>query len=113
MMRKTITISGDNIEVSDGFHTIDEIYAHRVMLFLALLKSYPQISWKSKLHSDGSSYEGWFTAGMNLPSGQISYHVPDKYWEKLPEIAEFEKGPFDGHTSDDVLKRLNILVCGE
>lgn len=93
--------------ISDGFHTFDELYAHRILLFIALMKSNRQISWKSKLHSDGSSIENWFIAGMNLPTGDITYHIPNNFWD-MANVTELEKAPnWDGHSSEDVIKRLN------
>lgn len=97
----------DTGEISDGYHTFNELYAHRIMLFLTLMNSWPDISWKSKKHFDGESYKDWFIAGMNLPSGTITYHIPNKFWKKA-KVEELENAPeWDGHTSDDVLKRLS------
>lgn len=95
-------------KISDGHHTFDELYAHRIMLFIALMKCNKYISWKSKKHDDDTSFDGWFVAGMKLVSGDITYHIPDKFWDMLEDINTLEKAPhFDGHTSDDVIKRLN------
>lgn len=98
----------DTGKISDGHHTFDELYAHRILLFVALMKSYPDISWKSRFHSDGTNYDGWFVSGMKLPTGDITYHIPDKFWGLTENIKTLEKAPeFDGHTSTDVIKRLN------
>lgn len=95
-------------KISDGFHTFDQLYAHRILLFIALMKSHKDISWKSRLHNDGTGFVGWFIGGMSLPNGQITYHIPDQFWNLLNNINTLEKSPeWDGHTSDDVLKRLN------
>jgi hypothetical protein len=93
---------------SDGFHTFKELYDHRIALFIALMKSHPTISWCSKVHHDGSSYDGWFIAGMDLPTGQISYHLPMSDWDKLgADFPTLDKAPeWDGHTPADVVKRL-------
>lgn len=100
--------------VSDGYHTFDELYEHRFRLFLALMQAFPAQSWASKVHSDGTSYEGWFVCGMSLPSGQISYHLPDRLWPDVERrgIHENPVPEFDGHTSDDVLKRLAATSFG-
>ena len=68
-----ITIECDVGEVSDGYHTFNELYAHRCSLFAALTTSYKHLSWKSRFHYDNSSFEGWFIAGMDLPSGTVTY----------------------------------------
>jgi hypothetical protein len=67
--------------------------------------------WKSKLHSDGSAYEGWFLLGIDKkPGQQITYHMPLTLWDDLDWIPTLAVAPeFDGHTSDDVLRRLQCL----
>lgn len=98
----------DSGKISDGYHTFEELYAHRIMLFISLMKCNKHISWKSKLHSDGTSFDGWFVAGMKLVSGDITYHIPDKFWDVLGDIDTPDRAPhFDSHTSNDVIKRLN------
>ena len=49
-------------KISDGYHTFEELYAHRIMLFICLMKSNKDISWKSRVHGDGTSLDGWFIA---------------------------------------------------
>lgn len=107
MTQKSYTIVGDNIDVSDGYHTFGELYSHRCTLFAALLKSHQQGSWKSKQHADGTSWDGWFIAGMKLPTGDITYHLPiEQFWDLLT-VSELEFAlPWDGHSSDDVIKRI-------
>lgn len=107
MTQKAYTIIGDNIDVSDGYHTFSELYAHRCALFAALVKSHQQGSWKSKQHADGTVLDGWFVAGMKLPTGDITYHLPiEQFWDILT-VSELEFAlPWDGHSSDDVVKRI-------
>jgi len=96
----------------DGYHTFDELYEHRIRLFIALCKAYHPPVWCSVLHSDGSKYEDWFILGMGREKGkQITYHLPARFWNEVCEFAEvLEKAPeFDGHTSQDVLERLKNL----
>lgn len=100
----------------DGYHTFDELYDHRIALFIALsntLQKYhdKQIVWKSKKHHDGTMFDGWFIAGIYTAKGkQISYHLPIKDWSKL-ECPEFENAPeWDGHTPSDVVERLRSLM---
>ena len=89
----------DNGNISDGYHTFNELYEHRHALFICLANLYFSKSWKSKLHSDGTSMDGWFISGIELPSGkQISYHLPENLFNKLM-IPELTKAPeWDGHT---------------
>lgn len=98
-------------DVSDGYHTFNELYEHRHMLFMNLLQLKWDLNhddaWKSKVHNDGSSYEGWFIAGMDALKGKpITYHMPMEYYDLCPG-NELDKAPeWDGHTSADVIKRL-------
>jgi hypothetical protein len=94
----------------DGYHTFEELYDHRFALFIALIKSHPSLSWRANNNDDGTNYDGWFVAGIHLPSGDISYHLPNSKWTELDglQISTTNNAPkFDGHTSDDVIARLN------
>lgn len=100
--------------VSDGYHTFNELYDHRNILFMIICNylryNATDRSWKSKRHSDGSMYDGWFIAGINQEQGrQMTYHVPMKYWEDYL-CEELEKAPeFDGHTPYHSLRRLKQM----
>jgi len=118
--------------VSDGYHTFDELYDHRITLFIAMcriLSSFQYILskdsdgngwdnhlmrqnvWRSKKHSDESVWDGWFIMGINNEKGkQITYHLPLDRWEETDFAPTLEKAPgFDGHSPEDVLKRLKEL----
>ena len=109
-----LTIEGENLKVSDGYHTIDELYEHRIALYMALCKQLvpAHYVWKSENHSDGSNYENWFILGIgSAPGNQISYHLPMKFWTQCGFAVILDKAPeFDGHTSQDVLKRIGNLI---
>lgn len=111
-------------QVSDGYHSFDELYRHRVALFIAFCRArYSSRSlgrwslndsglvWRSKVQSDGTMYDGWFIAGIGVDAGaQITYHLPVSEWDRCWFMAELGQAPqFDGHTSDDVVDRLNAL----
>jgi hypothetical protein len=94
----------------DEHHTMDELYEHRHALFCALMRSNWRISWYGLKHSDGTMYDGWFIAGMNLPTGTISYHMPISQLHHVENtwIKRLENAPeWDGYTPDDVVERLN------
>ena len=96
-------------KVSDGYHTFDELYEHRHVLFLSLMAVRSGSAWLSRLHDDGSSLDGWFVAGIILPTGDISYHLPNRFWDiaRRHGVRELEYAPkWDGHKSADVLERL-------
>lgn len=114
--------------ISDGYHTFDELYEHRIILYIALLQQLDNTGfarpWMTKMHSNGEVWEGWFILGVYDKEGeQITYHLPNIYWHACTEFAlPITKAPkYDGHSSDDVLIRLaglinknaNPLRCGE
>jgi hypothetical protein len=102
-------------EVSDGYHTFDELYSHRNTLFIALMSLRPSKSWVSIVGDDGKGEPGWFYAGMELPEGPVSYHLPDNLWgiALCTGCKTLDKAPpWDGHTAEDVLGRLVRTVTG-
>jgi hypothetical protein len=102
-------------ETSDGYHTFNDLYDHRITLYLALCRfaiAAGSSVWKSRFHSDGSSFDGWFSLGIgDAPGEQITYHLPLSRWDEA-DFPERQPPPFDGHTSSDVLSRLAMLTAG-
>lgn len=99
-------------EISDGFHTFNELYHHRATLFSVICNIFYDRAWKSKKHSDGTMYDGMFIVGINTPNGQATYHYDiDPYWDMfdVPEVELAQK--WDGHTSDDAIERIVSLRC--
>lgn len=106
-------------QLSDGYHSFDELYDHRVTLYIKLAELAGMIGgpsgswtvWRSKKHSDGSEWPGWFILGIDTrPGFQITYHLPESKWRKCQFAITLEKAPeFDGHTSADVLQRISKL----
>lgn len=97
---------------SDGYHTIDELYDHRVTLWITLCRVIGQgLAWRARLHSDGTGFDGFFVLGLGKQQGtQMTYHLPDRYWEQTEFAETLERAPeFDGHTSADVLRRLDLI----
>lgn len=96
-------------EVSDGYHTFAELYDHRVALWINLLILHKDKAFKTYLDDEGTKMDGWFISGLNTRFGQITYHLPDNLWSKL-NIKEVDcNADYDGHSSEDVLKRLQQL----
>jgi len=105
----------------DGYHTFGELYDHRITLYIALCRHKHELLalenpgkhkvWRSKLHANGSGYEGWYIMGIGTkPGEQITYHLPEKTWADTEFADTLERAPeWDGHTPDDVLKRLAAL----
>lgn len=94
----------DKGNISDGYHTFNELYDHRCLLWINICLMTPNTSYLVKEH-----YVGWFLLGNETPYGQVSYHCPNKYLPLVKSIKE-RKVEYDGHTSPDVIKRLEQLA---
>lgn len=100
-----------NVEIgdmSDGYHTFNELYHHRAILFSIICNQNARYAWKSKLHADGTMYDNMFIVGMNLPIKgalyPVTYHYDiEPYWNMF-NVKELERAPnWDGHTPWDVV----------
>lgn len=111
---------GEKMQVSDGYHSMDDLYGHRIALFIALCrvlasiateKMSPNPIWRSQKHSDGTMFAGWFVMGAGKEQKeQITYHLPMSEWGKTEFATTLEAAPmWDGHTSEDVLDRIYRL----
>lgn len=97
-------------DMSDGYHTFNELYHHRAMLFSVICHTMPERAWKSKQHHDGTMYDGMFIVGIDTPEGQATYHYDvDPYWDMF-DVRELDRAPvFDGHTPDIAIHRIAML----
>lgn len=97
-------------ETSDGYHTFNELYHHRAVLFSVIVKAFPDQAWKSRHHSDGSMFDGMFIVGIDTPDGPATYHYDlDPYWDMF-RCKEVERAPeWDGHTAADAIERIGKL----
>lgn len=100
----------DKGEISDGYHTFNELYYYRMLYNAAFFNLLPK-EWthKSKRHHDGEECfgGGWFIVMANLPTGQISNHYELKDWD-LFQISEKEMADeWDGHTPQEAAERLH------
>lgn len=96
---------------TDGYHTFAELYDHRHSLFAVLLRVYAPFAFKTRRNDKGIEWPGWFIAGIDLPTGQISYHLPEVWWQRLSWVREIPQNDnYDGHTADDVVERLRKLA---
>ena len=96
-------------QISDGYHTFDELYYHRMILFSLLLNGHKDISWKAKKHHDGTMFdEASFICGIETPEGQYTYHYKLEHWDKF-DVQELEFAPeYDGHKPSDITRLLSI-----
>lgn len=94
--------------ISDGYHTFDELYYHRMILFLTLCKIYKSLAWKSWKHDDGTMFDNSFIVGIETPLGQYTYHYNEGFYYMF-DVEELEFAPkWDGHKPEDVTRLLKL-----
>ena len=97
-------------DVSDGFHTFNQLYRQRAMLFATIVNQNRDISWKSRRHEGGELCfgGGWFLVTVDTPEGAYGYHYEDKYWDMF-HCKELEKAKhWDGYTEEDVGRLMSL-----
>lgn len=95
---------------SDGYHTFDELYHHRAVLFSVIVAMFRGRSWKSLHHHDGTMYDGMFIVGIDTPAGPATYHYDvEPYWDMFPCRVLDRASEWDGHTPDDAIERIGTL----
>jgi hypothetical protein len=96
-------------QISDGSHTFDELYYHRMMLFAVICNTYKDAAWKSWKHEDGTMYDDYFIVGITTPDGDYSYHYHKDHWDMF-NVRELAKAPkYDGHQPKDVDRLLSLV----
>lgn len=101
-------------ETSDGYHTFNELYHHRAVLFSVIVNNYKDLAWKSVRHHDGTMYDGMFIVGIDTPDGQATYHYDiNPYWDMFKcRVREFAP-EWDGHTPAQAIERIGKLKAHE
>lgn len=97
-------------DVSDGFHTFNQLYHQRAMLFACIVNQNKDKAWKTHKHEDGTLCfgGGWFLVTIDTPQGAYGYHYEDKYWG-LFDCQELETAKhWDGYTEEDVGRLLSL-----
>jgi hypothetical protein len=108
--------SGEQNQVSDGYHTFGELYDHRRALtaVLAGMAARAGDSWRSKVHhpDDSPMFEGgYFIVGIVLPTGVITYHYKLSHWDDFCSVPELEHAPkWDGAPPSATVDRLLELA---
>lgn len=98
-------------EISDGYHTFNELYDHRCTLFAMICADHQDNAWKSLKHHDGTMYQDMFVCGIITPYGQANYHMNvEPYWNMI-QVKELPNAPeWDGHTPKMALERIAQMV---
>lgn len=98
-------------EISDGYHTFNELYHHRAVLFAMICNQNAHLAWKSKLHDTGDMFDSMFIVGIETPLGQATYHYDiEPYWDMF-RVQELERAPkWDGHSPDEAINRIAAMA---
>ncbi len=97
-------------DFSDGYHTFNDLYHQRAVLFSVIVDKYLTNAWKSHYHEDGEPCfgGGWFIVSITTPAGEYGYHFEDKYWD-LFNCKELSKAKhWDGYTDKNVSRLLSF-----
>lgn len=103
-------------DVSDGYHTFNELYRYRLLYNAAFFNELAKLGkvevCKSHKHYDGEECfgGGWFIVMAELPTGQVSNHYENKDWDlfNVPELeTSFE---WDGHTPNEAADRIEAYL---
>lgn len=93
--------------ISDGWHTFEELYNVRHALFIIVALYFKESAFKTLKNNDGTVYNDYFLLYVNTVEGQVSFHLPQKYWEYCSFATTTDKNDtYDGHTTIDVYLRL-------
>jgi hypothetical protein len=105
-----LKIKVDDIgEISDGYHTFNELYYHRMILFSVICNTYQDKSWKSWKHEDGTMYDNYFIVGIETDEGSYTYHYHKDEWDMF-RVKEIDFAPkWDGHMPKDIIRLLSLL----
>lgn len=96
-------------QISDGYHTFEELYYHRMVLFSLVCRIYKDKAWKSWKHDDGSMFDDYFIVGVTTPKGDYTYHYYKDYWSTF-DVKELELAPvWDGHKPSDIVRLYSLL----
>ena len=96
-------------KISDGYHTFDELYYHRMILFSIICNQNKDKAWKSWLHADGTMYPDYFIVGITTQEGDYTYHYHKDYWDKF-NVPELERAhEWDGHQPSDIERLCSLL----
>lgn len=97
-------------ELSDGYHTFNDLYYQRCVLFATIVNSNKDKAWKTRYHEDGEPCfgGGWFLVTVETPEGAYGYHYEEKYWNMFDCKVLKKARHWDGYTDKDVGRLLSL-----
>lgn len=95
--------------ISDKWHTFDDLYYHRMILTLKIAEDHLDKVTRSWKHHDGTMFDDSFIVCFETPEGYYSYHYDSKDWDLFNKVKEVEFSPeYDGHKPEDVTRLLSL-----
>lgn len=98
----------DKSLISDGSHTFDELYYHRMVLFSIICNQNEKVAWKSWKHDDNTMFDDYFIVGVTTPEGDYSYHYHKDHWNKFNVKELLNAPPWDGHEPKDIIRLFSL-----
>ena len=89
--------------------TLDDAYYDRNQTVQAMAKMAQQLGMKVGLRQDTDA-PGWPVLMIDLPTGQVGYHLPDE--EVVGDWPEYEK-EWDGHSLVEKRERVARFLAEE
>ncbi len=115
-MTKYVEIPETGIgDLSDGYHTFNQLYYQRMILFAQIVNDHKDKAWKTRRHEDSELCfgGGWFLVTIDTPNGAYGYHYEDQYWD-LFDCKELPKAKhWDGYTEKDVTRLFSLTESEE
>lgn len=92
---------------------INSVYSERDQCVSALTKLAFQLGWDVGLGTDETAEPGWkHVVYVDLPTGQVSWHIPDKEVSWFSSLPVYTK-KWDGHDTVEKYRRLALLGSAE
>ena len=88
---------------------LNAVYAERNQCVAALAFMAIRVGFNAGIKKDLEAEDGWQTVVfIDLPQGQVSWHYHDSEEKLLYGLPEY-KAEYDGHTTEEKYRRLNLL----
>jgi hypothetical protein len=102
------------VNISDGNHTLKELYKQKRELFKLICHNYNDLAWKSKYDKNGKSISKYtFMVGLNTPLGPVCYIINNEHYDEF-KVKELKKAPLSkDEVYTDVIKKLSSIIIRE
>lgn len=105
----SVTVTVDNDNISDGFHTFQDLYDFQHILFINLMTQYRKYAWKS-LAVTNMQREDFFWGCIDIPNvGTVAVRIPVEYWDKI--AADISTIQYGVKYSDCINKEVLMKLC--